>query len=1102
MLPSMSTCGGRPGAARLGVGGALALVLVLTACSDTGFVGRRVDNFTAFYNTFHNANLAYEKGVDQLDDRNRPVDRTVYLSLFLQPPEGGSGAEAFEKAINKSADVLREHPTSKWVDDALLLIGKSYYFQGNDVGAEQKFREVVDLETGKEGEARFWLARVLVSSGQFEKASQLLNASLADEQEDFGTWTDRMRLTRAQLYVRQQRWAEAEEALESGLAGDVPDDLEARAAFLLGQVQETQGKPGEAAIAYQEAADAGPRYELRFAAEISAIRTLGEEGRPEEALDRLEGVARDDKNYEKRFEVRLLKARLQQRASRPEEAKRTLRELLYGEETPQSTVAARAHHAFGVLYRDAFANFSQAAAHFDTAATTLSRPSGRQQRDLQRSPAAITNSQDLADRYGSLAERGETVARLDSLIRLGEMPREEFRAFIADLREQRRAEQEAEARSRAEREAADRFRSQGARFEDQRNGSDGFAQQQAAATQSSDAGFLFHRDAARVQEGKRSFQRRWGDRPLVDHWRRIEAVRGQGGGSEETAGGPGAASPGPGSSGAAGPGGRPGGTVIDVAAVPRDSVRLAETRAKRARAQYEFGNALFLAANRPDSAATWYQRILTERPDAEVAQQALYALAEVRRAQGQTDAAERLYEQLVRQYPKTRFAERARSRLGRTDRAGAAVDTAAVAASAYRRAYQDWTAGRLDTALVGMLSVARSHPATAAAPKGLLAGSMIYLEQLRQRPPAVRPGRVDSLIRTLSDTLQDARPRPSRDSAAVASNQTEPENASPTPPSARPNADPSARSRSAEAAARPATSRRTSPQRRTVRRPQRVERSIDSVAVDSVATDSVRSRPDAPASAADSVATAPSANGADGPTEGRDSPGVRPDTLQTDTLQTDTLQVDARAPVRADSLRPARTMLQLLASRYPDSPQAARAQSMLEAMPEPVDPAPRDPAPGDSVLADTASADTASADGAGAGAGSATAVAADTSAADTSRASRRSAPNPRADGAPNAPSSTPDSASASRRWAILVGPFPDRATAGRRRDSLQSTAAGGYSLRVRPDTAAASYDVLIGTFESQREAAAARVRLRDALPGSSRLTRVAADSTAASGRSE
>jgi cell division protein FtsN len=233
------------------------------------------------------------------------------------------------------------------------------------------------------------------------------------------------------------------------------------------------------------------------------------------------------------------------------------------------------------------------------------------------------------------------------------------------------------------------------------------------------------------------------------------------------------------------------------------------------------------------------------------------------------------------------------------------------------------------------------------------------------------------------------------------------------------------------------------------------------------------------------MATASSAEGGDGPGEEDGSPGVRPDTLQ----------MGARAPVRSDSLRPARTLLQLLASRYPDSPQAARAQSMLEAMPEPVDPASGRAAAGDSVLADTALVDTASADTAAAGAGDPAAVA-----ADTSRASPRPAPDARSDGPPGAPTPTPDSAS--RRWAILVGPFPDRGAAGQRRDSLQATGAGGYALRVRPDTAAGSYDVLIGTFESQREAAAARVRLREVLPEASRLTRVAADSTAASGRSE
>jgi len=1104
----------------------LLLALSLSACGDTGFVGKRVDNFTAFYNTFHNANLAYEKGVDQLDDRNRPVDRSVYMSLFLQPPQGGSQGESFENAINKSADVLREHPTSKWVDDALLLIGKSYYFQGNDVGAEQKFREVVDLETGKEGEARFWLARVLVASRQFEEASQLMNASLADEEEDFGTWTDRMRLARAELYVRQERWTEAEQALERGLAGDVPDDLEARAAFLLGQVRETQGQPSAAATAFDRAIDKAGRYELRFAAEMSAIRMLGLAGRPDEALDRLRGVERDDKNYEKRFEVRLLKGRLQHMAGRSAEARATLRGLLYGEETPQSAVQGRAHYALGILYRDALADFSRAAAHFDTAATSLENPSGRGDQVVQRSPAAITNSQDLADRYGSLAEKGQTVARLDSLIRLGEMPPDEFQAAIADIREQRRAEQAAQARNRAEQEAATRFRSRGAQFDNADDRSQGFAQEQAAATQSSDAGFLFHRDAARVQEGKRSFERRWGNRPLVDHWRRIEAVRGQASEAPATADGPA-----PDAAGGGGGEGRAVESPIDVSAVPRDSARLAEARMKLAGAQYEFGNALFLAAGRPDSAATWYQRILDERPGSEVAQRALYALAEANRAQGRTEIAERQYERLLDRYPQTRFAERARNRLGRDEAAATVVDSAAVAGATYRRAYRHWTAGRLDTSLVEMLSIVRAHPTAPAAPRALLAGSMIYLEQLRQKPASARPIHTDSLVATL--------PFPESNPASVAGEGAKRESTGATPAPRRDpqgggetaarsdtTAAPDARSGDARTPQNAGSSPQTPSRSRVDRVPRRVERSIDSVATDThqeAASDApadpagggspspMEAGPSRAGGAADTSRSDTSAADAARPRASGDTLGVADGGSATDSLATsarppsaDSLNAspapeaaDSVAAPAADSLRPARRMLRLLTTQYPETPQSRRARAMLVAMPAPP---PDDAVSGDSVVAQTAPADTARAGSSGSDGGPAS--------ADSIRARVPTDGRPE-DGASPAESTGPgpdDTAAGSAgepsRWAIAVGPFPDRPTAARRRDSLEAATGRGYAFRVRSDTTASSaHHVLIGQFDTQREAAAARVRLRDVLPGSSRLTRVPSESTD-SGRKE
>ena len=116
------------------------VLLILSGCSRGGFLGKRVDNFTAYYNTFYNAKKEYRTGIKAIEragDQN--INRNLYLSVFLTP-ERVSSQNNFDEAILKSADVLRENPNSKWVDDALLLIGQSYFYLKNYVGAEQKFQ--------------------------------------------------------------------------------------------------------------------------------------------------------------------------------------------------------------------------------------------------------------------------------------------------------------------------------------------------------------------------------------------------------------------------------------------------------------------------------------------------------------------------------------------------------------------------------------------------------------------------------------------------------------------------------------------------------------------------------------------------------------------------------------------------------------------------------------------------------------------------------------------------------------------------------------------------------------------------------------------------
>ncbi len=79
----------------------------------------------AYFNTFYNA-------------------RSYYRSALLLKEQGQSAqAKAkFDKAIEKSALVISRWPRSRWVDDALFLIGRSYYEQSEYRRAIKSFEQL------------------------------------------------------------------------------------------------------------------------------------------------------------------------------------------------------------------------------------------------------------------------------------------------------------------------------------------------------------------------------------------------------------------------------------------------------------------------------------------------------------------------------------------------------------------------------------------------------------------------------------------------------------------------------------------------------------------------------------------------------------------------------------------------------------------------------------------------------------------------------------------------------------------------------------------------------------------------------------------------
>ncbi len=708
----------------------LILVVLLPGCRQGTFIGNRYNNFRAYYNTFYNARRAFDVGEEAIERSERQIDRSRFISVFpaTQPGAPTSGGQ-FEQAIEKSADLLRERPDSKWADDALLLIGKAYFYQNNVVGAEAKFRETILAALERDqpelvDESRFWLGRTLVAGERYDEAVSILQEGLARPGIET-KWSSKLYLALGELYVQQRKWSDAAAALRLGIPTTEQNDLSGRAQFLLGQVLEADGRYAEAAEAYREVGRHRPIYELSYASKLSEALVLGvDAGDTEFALEQIRRMRRDDKNFQNRAEVELAYARLLAAANRPSDAQERFEMLLYDEDFRSNNVRGEVYYRYAEYFRDDANNYVRAAAYFDTAATNVRIEPGREELVTRVALRDVRRNADVYRTYASIASE---LAEADSLLYLGSLSSEQFREAIASIERQRLIQWEEDQRLLAARRAEQGFGNtpitRTGEFPAESDGSRAGLGGDPGST-GIEVGFLNYRDPARTQDAMLAFERIWGDRPLAPNWRRIQALQSAviaGRGPEEG-----------GDQGLNGQGASTGPTPLDISNVPRTEEAQARLRGDRAELRYELGNVFFLSLAKPDSAAHWYRLVIGDDVGLPVVTRAKYALAEVLGIQGENSEAEELYRQVADEDPRSPQAAQARERLGLPPlEESTIVNTHELAEEAYSRAYQQWRQRAYEGALGQMLALGARASDDDVSPRALLASAVIFSEWAR-----------------------------------------------------------------------------------------------------------------------------------------------------------------------------------------------------------------------------------------------------------------------------------------------------------------------------------------------------------------------------------
>lgn len=350
----------------------------------------------AYYNTFYYAREYYKDAERKRADVEPERRPTVGLDLY-------------EKSMKKCAKVIVEYPGSKWVDDAILLMGKCMYAKGDYLAALGKFKEVKRYyeKGGNVEEAEFYRARTLVALERYDEAVAVLDHF---REKGDKKWRDEAVYLYATVEYQRERYDEAADGFSRFLGFDVKGERRDRALYLLGDSYRRTGEYEKAYRAFEERLeDALLPQEERLKTSLDLTDVLIEEGKFDEAYRALEDIRKDVRGREDSLKIDYRLGRGLLAEGRTEEAVEVYRTAL--KDAPSSETAADMAFSLGTIYLDRYGQKDSAAAAFRMVTSHPARPEVKEQ--ASRSSMALNEYIRLREEY--VADGADT-ARIQFLL--------------------------------------------------------------------------------------------------------------------------------------------------------------------------------------------------------------------------------------------------------------------------------------------------------------------------------------------------------------------------------------------------------------------------------------------------------------------------------------------------------------------------------------------------------------------------------------------------------------------------------------------------------------------------------------------------------------
>ncbi len=327
----------------------------------------------AYYNTYYNVKRKFNEAEREFSqretERSRPQSERGAGQRAQQgqrPAQNQSGvpAEKYRKVIETGSKLIEYYPKSRWIDDALLLMGISYFRMSDFTRAERKFSELISLYPNSEHmpQALLWKARSYIEQDRLDEAAEELQASVNNLKKSSEKAELRIQLGR--IYVEKREWRRAAEEFETALSLEPSREQLSDATYQLAVCRFELQEFSAARDAYAKSAGSQRDVNRAFDCQLNVSRCHRQLGEFEQADRALRRLKDNGQFVQFQSDIDMEIAALAVSTGRVDDAKTILEQIIT--KLPNGEARGKAFLQLGKLHRDQLFDLKVAKSLFDS----------------------------------------------------------------------------------------------------------------------------------------------------------------------------------------------------------------------------------------------------------------------------------------------------------------------------------------------------------------------------------------------------------------------------------------------------------------------------------------------------------------------------------------------------------------------------------------------------------------------------------------------------------------------------------------------------------------------------------------------------------------